>query len=116
MRHQKKGKILNRKKQPREAMLKNMAVSLIIYEKIKTTEAKAKIVKPQVERLVTKGRTNDLATRRYLMRHLPLNNAVKKVLEVLGPKYQDRRGGYLRIIKLNPRAGDGAKMAQIEFV
>lgn len=116
MRHQKKGKTLDRKKQPREAMLKNMVASLIIYEKIKTTEAKAKAIKPRVERLITKGRKNDLATRRYLMKHLPLQNAVKKVLEVLGPKYQSRKGGYLRITKMNPRPGDGAKLAQIEFV
>jgi len=116
MRHQKKGKILDRKKQPREAMIKNLATSLILYEKVKTTEAKAKVIKPIVEQLITRGRKNDLATRRYLLRRLYLHNAVKKVLEVLGPKYQERPGGYLRIVKLGQRQGDGAKIVQIEFV
>lgn len=116
MRHQKKGKILDRKKQPREAMLKNMATSLVLYEKVKTTEAKAKVIKPMVEKIITKGKVDNLANRRYLVKHLYVYNAVKKVLEVLGPKYKTRPGGYLRITKLNQRQGDNAKMVQIEFV
>ena len=116
MRHRKKGKILDRKKQPRKALLRSLATNLILYEKIKTTEAKAKAVKPIVEKLVTKGKANDLHARRELIKYLYVENAVKKVLEDLSPRYKDRKGGYLRIVKLNPRQGDGAKMAQIEFV
>ncbi|MFH1172938.1 MAG: 50S ribosomal protein L17 [bacterium] len=116
MRHQKKGKTLDRKKQPREAMLKSLATSLVLYEKIKTTEAKAKAIKPLVEKLITKGKVDNLANRRFLVKELYVYNAVKKVLEVLSPKYKERPGGYLRIIKLGQRQGDGAKVVQIEFV
>lgn len=116
MRHQKKGKTLDRKKQPREALLRGLAASLILYEKVKTTEAKAKAVKPLVEKLITKGKENTLANRRYLHKYLYTENAVKKVLEVLGPKYKERQGGYTRIVKLGQRPGDGAKTVQIELV
>lgn len=116
MRHQKKGKTLDRKKQPRQALLRNLAVSLILYEKVKTTEAKAKAVKPLVEKLITKGKENTLANRRYLMKYLYVENAVKKVLEVLGPKYKERQGGYTRIVKLGRRQGDGAPVVQLELV
>lgn len=116
MRHQKKKKILNRKTSHRKALLKNLAQSLILYEKIKTTEAKAKVLRPIVEKLITKGKVNNLHNRRELKKFLPTKNAVDKVLEVLGPKYKDRPGGYTRIIKIGDRQGDGAKMAIIEFV
>jgi len=116
MRHRKKGKILDRKKAPREAMLRQMATSLIIYEKIKTTKAKAKAVKPLVEKMVTIAKAKDLTARRRLLAFLYHAKAVKKALEVLGPRYQERRGGYTRIINLGPRKGDGAEMVQIEFV
>ena len=116
MRHRKKGKILGRKKAPREAMLKNLAASIILYEKVKTTEAKAKAVRPIVERLITVGKTNTLTSRRRLLSQLPVTNATKKLLEELGPKYKERPGGYTRIIKVGARQGDGAKMVQIELV
>ncbi len=116
MRHRKKKFTLDRKKAPRKAMIKNLAASLILYEKIKTTKAKAKAVRSYTEKLITRGKKNDLAARRHLIRHLPLENAVKKVLEVLSPKYKDRKGGYTRIVKLGPRQGDGAEIAIIEFV
>ncbi len=107
---------MDRKKQPRQALLRNLAVSLILYEKVKTTEAKAKAVKPLVEKLITKGKENTLANRRYLMKYLYVENAVKKVLEVLGPKYKERQGGYTRIVKLGRRQGDGAPVVQLELV
>jgi len=116
MRHQKKGKILDRKMEPRKALMRNLATSIIIYEKVKTTKAKAKAVKPFVEKLITTAKTNDLTARRKLLEILFHKNAVKKALEILGPRYKDRKGGYTRIINIGPRAGDGAEMVQIEFV
>ncbi|MDD5071371.1 MAG: 50S ribosomal protein L17 [Patescibacteria group bacterium] len=116
MRHRKKGKILDRKKGPREAMLKNLASSILIYEKVKTTLAKAKAVKPQVEKLITAAKAGDLAARRKLIKGLPQPMAVKKSMEVLGARYKDRKGGYTRIVKTGRRQGDGAEMAQIELV
>ena len=116
MRHRSKKKILDRKKAPRKALLRGLATSIILYEKIKTTEAKAKAVKPIVEKLVTTAKKNDLTTRRKLLSVLYHKNAVNKALEVLGPRYQDRPGGYTRIVKLGKRQGDGAEIVQIEFV
>ncbi len=116
MRHRSKTKILDRKKQPREMMLRNLASSVILYEKVKTTDAKAKAVKPLVDKLITVSKKGDLTARRRLIAKLPQKMAVKKLMEVLGKKYQDRQGGYTRIVKLGEREGDGAKMAQIELV
>ncbi len=116
MQHVKKNKILSRKAQPRKAMLKNMATSLIIYEKIKTTKAKAKAVKPMVEKIITIAKKNDLNSHRKLLTKLYHKKAIKKALEVLGPRYKDRNGGYLRIINLQRRKGDNAEVVQIEFV
>jgi len=116
MRHRKAKKTLDRKAGPRRALLKNLAAQLIIYEKIRTTEAKAKVLRPYVERLITKGKKNTLAARRELMKVLPIENAVKKVLEVYGPRYATRPGGYTRLTKLGVRQGDGARVALIEFI
>jgi len=116
MRHRKKGKTLDRKKASREALLRSLATSIVIYEKIKTTKAKAKAVKPLVEKMVTLAKKNDLNARRKLLETLYHKKAVNKALEVLGPRYKDRKGGYTRIINLGPRQGDGAEMVQIEFV
>ena len=116
MRHRKKGKILDRKKAPREALLRNLATSIVLYEKVKTTEAKAKAVKPLVEKAITTSKAGTLAARRNLMKVFYTEQPVKKLLEVLGPRYQERPGGYARIIKLGPRKGDGADMVQIELV
>lgn len=116
MRHRSKKNTLDRLKAPRQAMLNNLAASVVLYEKVQTTEAKAKAVKPLVEKLITKGKSNTLHSRRELMKVLPVENATKKILEVLGPKYQTRPGGYTRIVKIGPRQGDGAMMVQIELV
>ena len=116
MRHRKKGKILDRKIAPRQALLRNLATSIIIYEKVKTTKAKAKVVKPMVEKLITIAKTNNLTARRRLLQTLYHKKAVNKALEVLGPRYKERKGGYTRIINLGPRKGDGAEMVFIEFV
>lgn len=116
MRHKVKGKKLDRLKAPREAMLKNLASSVIIYEKIKTTEAKAKAVRPLVEKIITIAIKGGLTGRRELISILPQKLAIKKCLEVLASKYKGHHGGYLRIIKLGTRVGDNANMAQIELV
>lgn len=116
MRHRVKGKKLDRKKEPREMMLKNLASSVIIYEKVKTTSAKAKVVKPLVEKAITIAKKGDLASRRMLITMLPQKMAVKKALEVLGKRYADKQSGYTRIVKLERRAGDGAEVSQIELI
>lgn len=116
MRHRVKKKTLDRKTGPRRALLKNLAMQLVVYEKVRTTESKAKVLRPYVERLVTKGKAQTLAARRALLRVLPTEMAVKKIIEDLGPRYRMRPGGYLRITKTTPRQGDGAQMAIIEFV
>ncbi len=116
MRHKNKGKILDRKKESREALLKNLATSIIIYEKIKTTKAKAKAVKPLVEKLITTAKKNDLTAHRRLKEFLYHKKAIKKALEILGPRYMERKGGYTRIVNIGKRQGDGAEIVQIEFV
>jgi large subunit ribosomal protein L17 len=116
MRHRSKGRILGRKTAPRKSLLANLAQSVILYEKVRTTEAKAKEVRSLVERLITTGKKATLASRRQLLSKLPTANAVKKVLEVLGPRYEKRAGGYTRITKIGRRQGDAAKMAVIELV
>ncbi len=107
---------MGRKAEHRNMMLRNLASSIVIYEKVKTTEAKAKAVKPVVERAITVAKKGDLHARRRLISLLPEENASKKLMEVLGERYQDRPGGYTRIVKLGYRQGDGAKMVQIELV
>jgi len=97
-------------------MLKNLASSVLIYEKVKTTQAKARAVKPLVEKLISAAKIGDLTARRKLIKVLPQPMAIKKAMEVLGARYKDRKGGYTRIIKLGKRQGDGAEMAQIELV
>ncbi|NTU99472.1 50S ribosomal protein L17 [Candidatus Falkowbacteria bacterium] len=116
MRHRNKNKILDRDKASRELMLRNLASSIIIYEKVKTTEAKAKAVKPLLERMITVAKSGDLSARRRLIATLPQTLAVKKAMEVLGDRYKERPGGYSRIIKLGSRQGDGAEIVQIELV
>jgi ribosomal protein L17 len=116
MRHRNKNKILDRKKGPRELMLRNLASSIILYEKVKTTRAKAAAVRPLVEKLITISKAQDLNARRNLLEVLLQKNAVLKAMEVLGVRYKERNGGYTRTIKLGARQGDGAEMVQIELV
>ncbi len=116
MRHRKTGKILDRKKAPRLALLRGLATSVILYEKVKTTEAKAKAIRPIVERLITISKGGTVTDRRRLSSKLYGENVVKKLIEEVGPRYKTRPGGYTRITKLTPRQGDGAAMAQIELI
>lgn len=107
---------LGRKKQHRERTLRNLATSLMLYEKVTTTEAKAKAVSPMVERLITHARTNQLAARRYAKALLFDQNAVAKLFEDMENRVGDRTSGFVRITKLMPRSGDGAAMAQLELL
>ena len=116
MRHRNTGKILDRKVGPRKALLRGLATSLILYEKIKTTKAKAKAVRPLVEKLITSGKAGGVAARRTLQQSLTSENAAKKIVEELAPRYKDRKGGYLRLTTLGRRQGDAAEMVQIELV
>lgn len=116
MRHRIKDKKLDRKKEPREMMLRNLASSVLIYEKIKTTKAKAKVAKSLVEKAITIAKNDNLAAQRRLIKILPQKMAVKKAMEVLGKRYKDRNGGYTRIVNLAVRQGDGAEMALLELV
>lgn len=115
MRHRKKGKILGRERNPRRALRRSLVRSLILSGKIKTTETKAKVVRQDVEKLVTKARTGTLAARRRALGSLD-ERAIKQLFEIIGPRYKERSGGYTRIMKTIPRKGDRAPMAIIEFV
>jgi large subunit ribosomal protein L17 len=116
MRHGLKGRKLNRTSSHRKAMFANMAVSLIMHEQIKTTLPKAKDLRPIVEKLITMGKTNDLATRRRLLSLIKDKVAVEKLLTIISDRYNARSGGYLRIFKAGFRFGDMAPMAVIELV
>ena len=116
MQHRISAKKLNRTSSHRKAMFKNMASSLIMHEQISTTLPKAKAIKPIVEKLVTRARKKDLSTVRYLMSKLGSKIVVDKLLDVLGKRYLNRTGGYLRILKTGFRYGDMAPTAIVEFV
>lgn len=116
MRHRKKKVTLDRDAAGRGALLKNLAGDLLVKEKIQTTEAKAKALRPIVEKLITLAKKQTLASRRLLSSRLPLNGSADKTFEVIAKRYIDRAGGYTRIIKLPTRVGDGASQAIIELV
>ena len=116
MRHRNAGRKLNVTTQHRHAMFANMAAALIKHEQIKTTLPKAKELRPVVEKLVTLSRKNDLASRRLALSRVRDEAQVKKLFEVIGPRYADRPGGYTRVLKAGFRHGDNAAMALIEFV
>jgi len=116
MRHRTSGKILDRKKGPRTALLRNLATSVILLEKIQTTKAKAQAVRPLVESIISAGKLGTLAGRRTIGGTVFGANTVKKVMEELAPRYKTRTGGYTRMTNLIRRVGDGAEMVQIELV
>jgi large subunit ribosomal protein L17 len=116
MRHQRKVKKFGRMTDSRKALLRGLATNLVIYEKIKTTVAKAKALRSTIERLITKAKKNDLTARRELIKVLYTVGAVNKLLTVITPKYKDRKGGYTRVTKIGQRKGDAAQAAYIEFV
>ena len=120
MRHLKRGRKLNRTRSHRMAMLSNMASSLVFYKRIRTTLPKAKTLSPFIERLVTYSKNNDkLHGRRLIMSKIIGRNSKKVahlLMDEIGPQYNSRSGGYTRIIKLDNRKNDNAKMCSIEFV
>src|SRR5438045_362998 len=116
MRHRNQGRKLNVTTQHRNAMFANMAAALIKHEQIKTTLPKAKELRPVVEKLVTLSRRNDLHARRQALSQIRDETQVKKLFEVIGPRYAKRPGGYTRVLKAGFRAGDNAAMAFIEFI
>ncbi|HPH78479.1 MAG TPA: 50S ribosomal protein L17 [bacterium] len=107
---------LSRARDKRHQMLKSLANSLIFYEKITTTPAKMRSLKMYLEKLITKAKRGTLHDRRLLIKNLGNEVAVKKMMEVYGPKYQQRPGGYLRATKVANRAGDNAAQVLVEFV
>lgn len=116
MRHSRVGKTLDRNRGARRALLRNLLTSVILYEHVNTTLAKAQAVRPLVEKTISKGKKKSLTARRSLLKVLTIESAVNKIVEELGPRYASRSGGYTRIIKLGTRAGDGAEIAQIQLV
>lgn len=116
MRHGKKVNHLGRKSAHRKAMLANMTISLIEHKRINTTLAKAKALRVYAEPLITKSKTDTTHNRRTVFAYLNNNDAVTELFKNISVKVADRPGGYLRIIKLGNRLGDGAEMAMIEFV
>ena len=116
MRHKLGYKKLNRTSEHRKALIKNMLNSLIKYEQITTTLPKAKVLKPQADKIITLGKKNNLINTKSLISKLQNINTVNKVKKNLAKRYQKRNGGYTRIIKAGFRYGDNAPMAVIEFV
>ena len=116
MRHGLANKKLNRTSEHRKALLKNMLNSLIKYEQIKTTLPKAKFLKPQADKIITLGKKETLQTTKMLVSKLQDIKSANKVKKTLSKRYQNRKGGYTRIIKAGFRYGDNAPMAIIEFV
>jgi large subunit ribosomal protein L17 len=116
MRHGFRGRRFNRTTEHRKAMFANMAAALIKHEQIVTTLPKAKDLRPVVEKLITLGKRGDLHARRLAMSKLRDETMVKKLFDVLGKRYQDRNGGYTRVLKAGFRYGDNAPLAVIEFV
>src|SRR5437773_12269559 len=116
MRHQKKTIKLGRKAEHRKALLANQVCSLIEYQRIKTTLAKAKAVRPLAEKMVTLGKRGSIHARRTALATLRQKNAVKKLFDDIAPRSTDRNGGYTRIVKLGQRKSDSAPMAFIEWV
>jgi large subunit ribosomal protein L17 len=116
MRHHRAGKKLGRDAAHRRALYANLAGSLIEHGRIKTTEAKAKAVKPFAEQMITLGKRGDLAARRQALARLRSQDVVHVLFSEVAPRFTDRPGGYTRIVKLGPRAGDAAEMVYLEFV
>ena len=116
MRHRKAGRALRRTSEQRLAMLRNLASSLIEHGAIETTEARAKELRPFVEKLITKARNGTLHDRRMAGKHVQKRDTADKLFQELGPKFAKRNGGYTRILKTRARKGDGAELARIELV
>ena len=116
MKHRRKGSGLNLPAEVRKRLIRSMMGSLLRYERITTTETRAKELRRHIEKLITTARRGDVHSRRLALATLPDPPAVAKLFEVVAPRFKDRPGGYTRVTRLGPRKGDSAPMAQIEFV
>src|SRR5229473_175687 len=116
MRHRKVTKKLGRNTSHRRALLRNLVTSLIMEERIETTTAKAKAMRPHVEKMITLGKRGDLAARRLALGYLMTRESVERLFDTVAPRFGDRNGGYLRIIHKGWRSGDGADIVYIELL
>jgi large subunit ribosomal protein L17 len=116
MRHRNKTKTLGRKAPARKALIRDMVTSVVTYERVTTTLGKAKVVRPVLEKMITTAKRGDLSARRMLLAFFTTEQPVNKLLEVLGPRFKERAGGYTRMTKLGQRQGDAAETVLIEFV
>ena len=117
MRHRKRRNKLSRDAGHRKALIRNLCEEVIEHERVRTTQAKAKLVKPEVEKLITLAKRGDLHARRQALSSLGQDKfAVHKLFEEIGPRYSERNGGYTRILKLGPRRSDATEMVYIELV
>jgi large subunit ribosomal protein L17 len=116
MRHKEAGWKLGRNTSHRRSLLRNLVTSLIVEERIETTVPKAKAMRPNVEKMITLGKRGDLAARRQAAAYLMTREAVNKLFDTIGPRFGDRNGGYLRIVRTGWNKGDGADKAFIELL
>ena len=116
MRHKKSGRKFNRNSSHRIALMRSLAISIILHESIKTTLAKAKEIRSFLEPLVTIAKENNVANQRRAFSKLRDKEAVSKLFNEIGPRFKERPGGYLRVIKRGYRSGDKSPMAQVEFL
>src|SRR5881275_985883 len=116
MRHQRAGKKLGRDSAHRKALYSNLTGALIEHGRIRTTEAKAKAVRPIAEQMITLGRRGDVHARRQALAYLRSQDVVHKLFSDVAPRFSDRPGGYSRIIRIGPRPGDSAEMVYLELV
>jgi large subunit ribosomal protein L17 len=116
VRHQMGGRKLGRPTDHRLALIRNQITDLLRYEKIRTTEAKARELRREAEKVITLAKTNDVHHRRLALTKVYDPRVVSKLFDEIGPRIADRPGGYTRMIKLMPRKGDGAPMAQVELI
>jgi len=116
VRHQIAGRKLSRPTHQRWALYRNLVTALLAHERIITTEAKAREIQSLAEKVITLGKDGSLASRRRALAFITEKKVVKKLFDEIAPEYYDRMGGYTRLVKLGPRRGDNAPMAQIELV
>src|SRR5271165_538281 len=116
MRHRNAGFKLGRNTSHRRALLRNLVTSVIVEDRVETTVAKAKAVRPLVEKMITLGKKGDLASRRQALSFLMTDKSVERLFETVAPRYGDRAGGYLRIVRTGFQKGDGAEKAFIELL
>jgi large subunit ribosomal protein L17 len=116
MRHRVAGRRLKRSRGDRRALFRNLITELFRHERIRTTEAKAKAVRGEAERLITLAKRGDLHARRQVLRTITDPQIVKRLFDEIAPRYQERPGGYTRLVKLGPRLGDAAPMVILELV